>query len=141
MQPNSLTVARTLAPDDIQSGMYVSTLYEHESLIPFYHVDNLFDLKNIEPFHWRTLPKKTRPLKVIDVCAPFVLTERPSGKHELIDIRKTSLAGLSESFGKETFKRLMPKKKDRGSKDEQNRDSRKSKRSWKRLWRRERDAD
>lgn len=139
MKPDMLTVARTLAPEDIAEGMYIAVLHEHESVIPMYLADNLFDVENLKPYHWRTIPEKVRPMKVVGVCVPYVLAETTSGKSRLLDIRKTSLAGLSDQFGKVAFKRLRPKKKRSRGKADKTDNAGQSGRSWKRLWRRSKD--
>jgi hypothetical protein len=138
MKPNKLTVARPLAPEEIDAGMYVAVLHEHESIMPFFHAESMSDFKNIEPIRWRDTPERARPFRVVSVCVPFVLVERPSGKHSTLDIRVPSLAMLSESFGAESFKRLRPNRKRRNARSEGSDDVVRQRRSWKRLWRRDR---
>jgi hypothetical protein len=136
MKPNTFTVARPLAPEEIDAGMYVAVLYEHESLMPIYQADTLLELQSMEMVRWRDTPERARSFRVISVCVPFVLVERPSGKHVTLDIRVTSLARLSDAFGSESFKRLKPKRKPRGGKRDKDSDSDNPSRSWKRPWRR-----
>jgi hypothetical protein len=93
MKHELTTVARPLAPEDIAAGMFVAVLHEHESMMPFFLADTVHDVQNVNPVAWRTIPEKARPMKVVSVCVPFVLAERPSGKAVTLDVRQTSLAG------------------------------------------------
>ncbi|MCB9848980.1 MAG: hypothetical protein H6814_11260 [Phycisphaeraceae bacterium] len=135
MKPDLLTVARPLAPEDINTGMYVAVLHEHRTMIPFYLADTVYEIEQVRPISWRTPPAKTRPLKVVSVCVPYVLAERPCGKSVTLDVRQTSLARLSDSFGKASFKRLRPRKKRRPDADRKSGDAG-GRRNWLRFWRR-----
>lgn len=55
------------------------------------------------------------PLCVTAICLPYLLVSTPSGKHEMVDLRKQQIARLDQSFGVTAFakldERLKTKKK------------------------------
>jgi hypothetical protein len=96
---------RTLAPEDIRRGQYVSILHVVVQVLPTLCAEDVrwgkVELLNIE-----CLPQKVEPMKVIEVCLPFVLVRRVSGRHRMIDVRRYRLAEVDERFGRKVFKRL-----------------------------------
>ncbi len=46
------------------------------------------------------------PLKVIDICLPFVLAREPGGSHRVVDLRHVRLARLPEVFARPAMERL-----------------------------------
>ncbi len=50
------------------------------------------------------------PLKVIDICLPFVLARQPGGSHRVVDLRLVRLARLPEVFARPAMERLKDAK-------------------------------
>ena len=98
---NNLT-ARCLAPEDIQRGMYVSTIKDIDR-----HV-------NTTPMPITWLPDdEVAPMRVLQVCLPFVLVKAVDGNQRTLDVRRYRLAQLSDQFGREAFYRRRSKKKNK----------------------------
>ena len=38
------------------------------------------------------------PMKVVEVCLPFVLVERATGRHRTLDVRRHKLARVSDRY-------------------------------------------
>ena len=57
-----------------------------------------------------------QPMKVVGVCLPFVLVKHPDQRCCALDMRRHSLARLSEAFGRRAFKAMKPTKKRRSRK-------------------------
>ena len=103
-------LARVLAPEDIQRGMYVSTMHE-----VYEHVSCFF-----QPEPWSSgrpawsliLPEYgSEPLKVIEICLPFILVEDSDGGYETVDVNSKRLAELSDRYGDALFMRAKAKRK------------------------------
>ncbi len=98
-------LARALAPEDVRRGQYVSMLYMVDEAVPFF----------AEPESWRS-PTPLRylllpcggmtPMRVLDVCLPFVFVRGAWGGHATLDVRQHKLARVSRRFGRLAFKRL-----------------------------------
>lgn len=103
-------LACILAPEDVRPRMYVSIMhvvYEHVSWC-------------CEPEAWRQgeparsllLPDEpSKPLKVVEVCLPFILVEDADGDCETLDVRRQRLAELSQRYGDAVFMRAKAKRK------------------------------
>lgn len=108
------TLARSLAPEDIQVGNFVMVLHRQSQVM----MSKCTDSETPEVV---VIPVVTRPAypelpaKVIDICLPFVVVRRESKKTEIIDTRSERLARVPEQFAKAALKPHMPKKK-KGSK-------------------------
>lgn len=112
---NESNIARNLAPEDIIPGIYVSVMH-----VVYQHVSWFCDpepWKKGEPATSLLLPDNGgRPLKVVEVCLPFVLVETAAGKHKTLDVRQYRLAKVSDRYGDAVFmrekaKRLLEKRK------------------------------
>ena len=98
-------VSKPLAPEDIRPGSYVAIL----STVVEYMPSSLF----CECRDPRTSPVRSvwitadaSPLKVEAVCLPFVLVSGVKGEHSTLDVRRCTLAGLSDRYAAKAFKRL-----------------------------------
>ncbi len=67
------------------------------------------------------------PLKVRAICLPFLLCERPEGKHIVHDVRRVELVRLSASFAKRVRSALRRDKKMKDEKRGPGKKSRKKK--------------
>jgi len=99
--------ARTLAPDDLRAGDFVSILEETVEYPSFWW--------SCDPQLWPpSQPVRMSchtddcgvPLKVKAVCLPFVFVKKPCGKHRTLDIRQQRLVRLSAKYAEAVWKVL-----------------------------------
>jgi hypothetical protein len=104
------TLARVLRPEDVRHGMYVAVLYRICEFLPLSCADPHLGVP--EPVRLRWLPwDGARPLRVRDVCLPFVLVRPAKGKSEVLDLRRVQLAKLDPDFARRTIAELKRRKK------------------------------
>ena len=108
--PRELTIARTLPPEDIRPGMYITTLYVVYEFLRCSPGDAAWRPVTTISTRWLPFEHAGVPLRVVEVCLPFVLVESADGSHGTIDTRRHQLAALSEKFGKRAFKKLRRQK-------------------------------
>lgn len=99
--------ARVLAPEDVEAGQYVCIFRVLREHLPFNIL--LGEAWQGDPVPVTTAwlpPRGGTPLRVVEVCLPFVLTQRVNGTHCTLDLRRHKLALLSNRFGSRAFKRL-----------------------------------
>ena len=92
---------RRLAPEDLAPGLYVSVMRARVSR-PWWIEDEAWkgeSTRVVEPSYTGL------PLRVVGVCLPFVLVEKPDGRHWTLDVRRHELARFSTRYGSEAFKR------------------------------------
>ncbi|TVQ30602.1 MAG: hypothetical protein EA376_12125 [Phycisphaeraceae bacterium] len=107
MKPTTTRAARTLAPEDIRPGMYVTAMFIIDEDLPLFDASDVRD-ERVRPLRWRRAPWATAPGRVVDVCLPFVLIEEPSGDPVQVDVRRTILARLSKRYGRSAFTARTP---------------------------------
>lgn len=110
MEKNDLTVrttiARPLAPEDLRVDQYVCVLQVLHEFVPLWCIFEQ-GWTTPEPVRLSMLPPDGgTPLRIVEVCVPFVLVEQIDGTHQTLDLRRHRLAALSERFGRRAFKRL-----------------------------------
>ena len=123
---NKSTLACNLAPEDITPGIYVTVInIVHEHVSCFFEPDTYSH--NGTPKRSILLPEYTRePMKVIEVCLPFVYVVDPDGDYETLDIRRKRLAKLSDHFGEAAFMRAKAKRDAKKRKRKRRRKKKKS---------------
>lgn len=110
-QTPSPTLARALAPEEIRPGSYVAVLHYVCQWLPCASLEDPLQ-RRTEPFRIAFVPfKRPVPLKVIDVCVPFVLVKRPDRTERVIDVRRYRLAGLDTRFARRARKALRASEK------------------------------
>ncbi len=111
------TLAKSLAPEDVRVGDYVTPLHEiREWPAFFWFCDSSFE-QHEELLRVRLLPENSgAPLKVESVCLPFVLVKPAKGKPFTLDVRRSRLARLSKSYARIAWKAQKNKKRNRKSK-------------------------
>lgn len=110
-QQNS-TLAKPVAPEDLRRGDYVAVLTEVVELPSFLWGCESHTLPPDEPVTIRYRPLESgRPLKVRQVCLPFVLVRLPCGHTRTLDIRSCTLARLSPSYGQQVRKAWRKERK------------------------------
>ena len=111
------TLAKSLAPEDVCVGDYVTQLHEiREWPTFFWFCDSTFEQRE-ELLRIRLVPENGGvPLKVKSVCLPFVLVKPAKGKLFTLDVRRSRLARLSKSYARIAWQSHKKKKKKRESK-------------------------
>ncbi len=94
-------MTRPVAPEDLRPGDYVAALQVvSERVWPLFSLDEK-PPRLVHVVHW---PRHNwQPMRVEEICLPFVLLETPRGKHCVIDVRQYRLGRVSESFGRRLF--------------------------------------
>ncbi|QDV74604.1 hypothetical protein K2D_28560 [Planctomycetes bacterium K2D] len=103
----NVTLAKTLAPEDVRPGDYVAVLSEEYEYAAFaWSCDS--PLTSDDPLiRVRFRPRETTdPLRVIDACLPFVFVKEPKGKGRTLDLRAVRLARLDRAYAKRVWKAL-----------------------------------
>ena len=118
MCEDNTNLSKELAPEDVDRGQFVCVLYIIDETIPFCS-DGNSPWRRAEPMRYRLLPwRGVRPMRVIDVCLPYVLVKRADGYHQTLDVRQHRLARVSERFGRLAFKRAKADHKKRKGDDD-----------------------
>jgi hypothetical protein len=101
-ETNSIKLA---APEDLEPGQYVAILDELREYLTCEPLQGPSATSRVLQLRW--LPDEDEaPLRVIDVCVPFLLVRRPDGRHRTLDLRRYRLARLTPAFGREVFRQL-----------------------------------
>lgn len=99
------TLAKSLAPEDIRLGDYVTPLYVIAELPSFWWGANAWEHPPNEPVRIRFMPRdQGAPLKVRSVCLPFVLVKSPTATQAMLDLRTCQLARLDHAHAKRAWK-------------------------------------
>ena len=102
-------LARATPPEEIRAGDYVAVLHIVGEHLPCAWGEESW--KAAAPVRMLWLPWTNVPMRVQEVCLPFLLVRDPDGKSQTLDVRRYRLARVSERFGRKAFKRLATKKK------------------------------
>lgn len=107
-------VGRTVAPEDVRCGDFVSILNEVVEYPSFLWWCDPQLLAPNEPVRvkWRA-PDEGTPLKVKAICLPFLFVKAPSGQHRTLDLRQCQLVRLREDYAQMVWKTLSRQKKKR----------------------------
>jgi len=109
------TLAKTLAPEEIRRGDFVTLLNVTYEVPSYYWDADAMTLPRDEPVRIRFVPESGGvPLKVRNVCLPFVLVKAPNGERQTLDVRKCRLARLDRAYAADAWKAY---KKARSKKD------------------------
>ena len=102
MTSKKSSLAVPIAPEDIRRGHYVAVLHVIHQYLPCH-----FDTFETEPVNIRWRPGfQAHPLKVIDVCLPFVTVVKPKGAVITLDVRRHELVRLDDAYARRVVKRL-----------------------------------
>ncbi|MGE3180441.1 MAG: hypothetical protein AB7N71_02345 [Phycisphaerae bacterium] len=104
-------IAKTLAPEDLQPGQYITVLHETRQIAPFGAIfADQPVVTTLEPLTLTTWPCDAEILRVIEVCLPLVLVRTYKNEHRMLDVRAVQLARLRKSFAKAAIQRLRANK-------------------------------
>jgi hypothetical protein len=99
------TLARSLAPEDIRPGDYVTPLHLLAEVPSYWWCDDDWSLPRDRPVYIRFITNcDGAPLRVKSVCLPFVLVKQPSGQSLTVDLRKCQLARLDRQYARRAWK-------------------------------------
>lgn len=99
------TLAKSLAPEDIRPGDYVTPLYVIAEVHSFWWGANAWQHPLNEPVRIRFMPRdQGAPLKVRSICLPFVLVKSPNKMEATIDLRTCQLARLDRGHAARAWK-------------------------------------
>jgi hypothetical protein len=100
-----LSLARPLAPEDIRRNTYVAVLTAIVEFFPFWQ-DEPWRPAKVRRLDLLPGPDGGTPLRVKEVCLPYILVEHPGGQHRTLDVRRFRLGQLSQRYGERAFRRL-----------------------------------
>jgi len=110
------TLAKTLAPEEIRPGDFVTLLSVTYEVPSYLWCADTLSLPRDEPVRIRCMPETGGvPLKVKSICLPFVLAKVPSGEGCTLDVRRCRLARLDRAYAVrawKAYKKTRPKKDD-----------------------------
>jgi hypothetical protein len=100
-------VARSLAAEDLRRGDFVSVLHEVVELPSYFWSCDSHVLPPAETVKVPIWPADGgTPLKVKQICLPFVFVKLPCGKHRTLDVRRHRLVKLSEAYARTVWKTM-----------------------------------
>jgi hypothetical protein len=103
----AIPAARSLAPEDLRAGDYVSLDYEILELPSFFWCCDPQLLPPAEPVRmpWQTADCGL-PLKVKAVCLPYVFVKKSCGQHRTLDVRRHRLVRLAPEYAQIVWKAM-----------------------------------
>ena len=100
-------LAKIAAAEDLCADDYVAVLNEVIEFPSYLWDCDSFVLPPQEPVRvQRQAPDNGLPLRIVDVCLPFVFVKRPCGQHQTLDVRRCQLVRLSRGYAKRVWKTL-----------------------------------
>lgn len=118
MNRSTRTLARALAPEDIRPGYYVGILYVVGEYVPWLAIEE-GGWRRVEPMRIQLLPRfGDHPMKVLDVCLPYVLVKDTDGDCRTLDVRRYRLARVTRRFARTAFERVRAQRKRRKKDDD-----------------------
>ncbi len=114
---HNTTLAKPIAAEDLRRGDYVallSVVYEY----PSFCWDCESQLMPPEtPVRIRLRPHEpTCPLRIVDLCVPFVFVKEPGGQCRTLDVRGCQLVRLDERYARRVWKALSSVKRKKNRK-------------------------
>jgi hypothetical protein len=106
------TLAKSLAPEEIRAGDYVSVLLDVYEFPAIVWCDDTSLIDHNKIIHLPFVPRESsgEPLLVKAVCLPFVLVKHPCGKKRPLDVRNCRLARLDRTYAKTACKAYQENK-------------------------------
>jgi len=103
MSANDRT-SQSVAPEDIRVDDFVCLMRVVREWVPLFDDDS-----------WRRNPLRRAeqlpddeqlPMRIVEVCLPFVMVKQTDGTHRMLDVRRHRLARVSDAFGRAVFDRM-----------------------------------
>jgi hypothetical protein len=114
---DAITLAKSVAPEDLVRGEYVAILNETYEYVSFlWNCDSTVLPPNIPiKIQWQS-QSEGMPMKIVDICLPFIFIKEPNGTHRSLDMRKYQLVRLDESYAKRVWDILDTRKDEKSKK-------------------------
>jgi len=104
-------MARRLAPEDIEPGQFVA-VHRQKGQFLWLACEGGFESPKAQVLEVDYVPDHSgRPLKVEQVCLPYVQVKTPHRRIRTLDTRMVQLVELSPAFVKAIWKACKPAKK------------------------------
>ena len=101
-----MSLAATVAPEDLRCGKFVAALNEVVEYAPFLWRDSI-PVEHEEPIRLRFLSAGGGiPLRIVAICLPFVFVKSPYGQSFTIDVREYQLVRIKKRYAKIVWKNL-----------------------------------
>jgi hypothetical protein len=109
---NEATLAKPVAADDLCRGDFVAVLNEIHEYPSFLWSCDTNVIEPVDPvrIRWQSFEPGV-PLRLIDLCLPFVFVRKPNGKHCTLDMRRCDLVRLDRGYAKRVCRALDSKKR------------------------------
>lgn len=116
---NNTTLSKPVAAEDLRAGDDVAVLHETYEYVSFLWGCDATLLAHDQPVRVTFKPRRAGvPLRVVDLCLPFVLATTPTGQPTTLDLRSCQLVKLDPRYAKRvrrSFKRAGPKRRKKKS--------------------------
>ena len=100
----SLSVAKAVAPEDLRRGDFVAVLSETREFPAFLFCTEAWGAED-GMLRCELAPEEAgEPLRVKQLCLPFVMVRRPTGAYQTLDVRRCRLARLDGEFARASWK-------------------------------------
>lgn len=109
MSTKRVKTIRSVAPEDIRVDSFV-TVTEEILELSVCQLDQTLHRADPIRIAWRSDEAGT-PLRVVDVCLPFLLVKDPVDGHRTIDLRRQRIVRLANRFGRAAYARLRADKR------------------------------
>src|SRR5690606_16368329 len=100
-------VAATVAPEDLARGDFVAVLNETVEFQSFLWCDGLPGSSQGLVRVRFCAPEGGTPLKIKEICLPFVFVVSPCGAPHTLDVRRVQLVRLTKRYAKSVWKALQ----------------------------------
>ena len=123
---DEITLAKSIAPEDLVRGEYVAILNETHEFISFlWNCDStVLPPNQTVKIQWQS-QNEGLPFKIIDLCLPFIFVKEPNGTHRSLDMRKYQLVRLNKNYAKRVWKILDTSSKEKKKKNSKKKSKRK----------------
>lgn len=101
----SSTLAQVVAPEDIRRGDFVTLFDEIYEVPSFFWCADTATLPADQLVRLRCIPScRGTPLRVKQICLPFILAKQPTGEARALDVRTCRLARLHGRYAHAAWK-------------------------------------
>jgi hypothetical protein len=110
--PETSTVARPVAAEDLSKGDYIAILSQCIELLPcYFDCDSPWSHTGQPLRYWfQTLGSSQGIFRIKSICLPWILVKDAQGNARQLDVRQLQLARLTRSYVKTAKKMLAVKR-------------------------------
>ncbi|MDA0833167.1 MAG: hypothetical protein O2955_04125 [Planctomycetota bacterium] len=110
LDTHETTLAKPIAAEDLRHGDYVAVLSEILEIPSFLWCGETSSLPANEAVRLNWQSSSTGlPLRILDICLPFVFIKQPCGMKQTLDVRRFQLARLDRRYAKRVCKAMFPR--------------------------------